>query len=362
MTGLIRTCTVMPLPEDRFVEAARRAIKENPKNAPIRRLPAELAPGGGGPAELAVVTAKRWNPGRTLKAKFMGGLPRVRERLVPFAKEWEKHANVKLDFVGDSAEAEVRIAFTNSGSWSYLGTDALVIDADRPTMNYGWLTPEGPDDEYSRVVLHEFGHALSCIHEHNHPEAGIPWDRESVYEYYATTQGWSREDVDQQVLNRYTASETNFSHYDRDSIMHYPVDNALTVGNFQVGWNRVLSQMDKDFIGLMYPKAAPEEIELRAAEPADGEIGTHGEEDTYILQNSRTGELATISTHGPTDVVMGLYGPNDPTRLVAVDDDSGKDFNAKIRASLDAGKYWVRVRHWHPTGTGRYQVELLLGA
>lgn len=52
-------------------------------------------------------------------------------------------------------------------------------------MNYGWLYPDTPDQEYSRVVLHEFGHALGAIHEHQHPEAAIPWDKPKVYEYYA---------------------------------------------------------------------------------------------------------------------------------------------------------------------------------
>jgi hypothetical protein len=64
-------------------------------------------------------------------------------------------------------------------------------------MNYGWLLANTPDQEYSRVVLHEFGHALGAIHEHQHPAAGIPWDKPKVYEYYAR-QHWS---IDQRFLN-----------------------------------------------------------------------------------------------------------------------------------------------------------------
>jgi len=51
----------------------------------------------------------------------------------------------------------------------------LFEDQKVPTMNFGWLNEDSDEDEYSRVVLHEFGHSLSCIHEHQHPANGIPW-------------------------------------------------------------------------------------------------------------------------------------------------------------------------------------------
>ena len=48
-------------------------------------------------------------------------------------------------------------------------------------MNYGWLTPESAQDEVRRVVLHEFGHALGLIHEHQNPKGGgIEWNRDAV--------------------------------------------------------------------------------------------------------------------------------------------------------------------------------------
>ena len=34
----IQICTIRPVPEDKFIEAAAKAIEENPKNAPMRRL------------------------------------------------------------------------------------------------------------------------------------------------------------------------------------------------------------------------------------------------------------------------------------------------------------------------------------
>ena len=79
----------------------------------------------------------------------------------------------------------IRISFAPGGSSSYIGLDAFVVPKDRPTMKLGWLKPATPDEEYDRVVLHEFGHALGAIHEHQSPHGGIPWDRAKVIAYYS---------------------------------------------------------------------------------------------------------------------------------------------------------------------------------
>jgi len=352
----VRMCTIMPTPPDKVIAAAIKAVEENPDNAPLSG-----NVGGPGvqphePFAMAAVTGKQWMPGRTLRVSFTDGDPGVQAKVESVAKEWEQHANLILDF-GAHADPEIRVSFQQQGSWSYLGTDALVIADDSPTMNYGWLTPATADDEYSRVVLHEFGHAMACIHEHNHPEAGIPWDLDAVYRYYMLTQGWTKDDVDSQVLRRYERDLTNFSAYDATSIMHYAVPNELTLGDFEVGWNRVLSQTDKDFIAVLYPGVARDARELHDGERVAATIGAHGEEDKFTFTAASGGDY-TIETDGTTDVVMGLFGPDDRTRLVDFDDDSGSGLNARISAQLDAGDYFVRVRHYWPRGTGAYSITM----
>lgn len=121
-------------------------------------------------------------------------------------------------------------------------------------MNYGWFDDSTPDLEFSRTILHEFGHALGAIHEHQHPVAGIPWNRPVVYEYYKRTQGWSKADVDSQLFAKYNRTSLNMSAYDRKSIMHYPIDPALLLdAKAAVGWNLALSADDKAFMKKMYP-------------------------------------------------------------------------------------------------------------
>jgi hypothetical protein len=361
---IIRSCTDRILDLDQMIARAERAMAENPLNAPLAPLGApEMPPGlpGGisGPQQLALLTSSKWQPGRSLRVRFMDGHPTVQAKVEQIAHMWEQYANIKFVF-GSDPEAEIRIAFTpGAGSWSYLGVDALGIPKDRPTMNYGWLTLTSANEEYHRVVLHEFGHALGCIHEHQHPQVSIPWNKPAVYRYYGgPPNNWSPAQVDAQLFARYSVDQTQFSEFDRQSIMLYPVPKELTDGTYEVGWNRALSDLDKQYIGVAYPFEPKDYVELAlGAAPLDASIGVHGEEDLYRFVVAAAGTY-TIETAGRTDVQMGLYGPDDRTRQIAYDDDSGAGLNPKISAVLQPGKYYVRVRHYRPKGTGKYTITL----
>ena len=120
-------------------------------------------------------------------------------------------------------------------------------------MNYGWFTEQTEEKEFSRTTLHEFGHALGFIHEHMSPAGNIPWNQAAAYRYYMGTQGWTKQQVDDQIFGKYAAKQTNASVYDPTSIMHYPVPKELTTNGFEVGWNTELSEQDKTFTRKLYP-------------------------------------------------------------------------------------------------------------
>lgn len=353
-----KVCIDRVLSIDESFEASRRAIEENPENVPVALVRPGLGVAPPSPLELALITAKKWKNGRALRVRFLDGEEQVQSKVEQLAHEWSQHANVKLEFGSDS-DSEIRISFSFSGSWSYLGTDALGIPKNQPTMNYGWLTPTTPDQEYGRVVRHEFGHALGCIHEHQNPAGNIPWDKEAVYKYYSgPPNNWSKEQVDHNLFRRYEKDITNFSEFDSESIMLYPIPNAHTIGDYEVGFNTDFSAIDKSFIATMYPMAAKPSVELNVGGPGvKAAIGAHGEQDLFWF-NAQDAGAHIVETAGSTDVVMSLLGPDAETTVVGVDDDSGKGLNARIAATLEPGTYYVRMRHYRPTGTGDYQVSV----
>ena len=354
---LLKVCFIHPggrdgdeAPEQAGDEIAAR---ERPDNVRIVPLPRGLT------ARAAVERLRLWENGKRLRIRFLDGDSVVQQKIANIAPEWEQFTNLKLDFVRDGA-AEIRISFRDVGfSWSTVGTDAVSRPRTLPSMNYGWLKANTPAREYRRVVLHEFGHALGMIHEHQNPEAvgRIPWDKPKVYAYYAR-QGWSQQDVDENIFDVYDRDDTNFTSFDSSSIMQYAVPDDLTVGSFAIGWNTELSELDKDFMRRQYPMRSPGTVELPVGAPAhEADLSVGAEVDTYRFE-ADTAATYIMATTGATDVVMTLQGPNDPGAVLAWDDDRGRGRNARIVRKLQPGSYWLSVRHKAPTGTGSYAVSV----
>jgi hypothetical protein len=205
----------------------------------------------------ALLNEARWNPGDQIRVRFVDGDPGVHQRVRAVADRWTEPgmADLAFQFVEDG-DAEIRVAFQQGdGSWSYLGTQCRDIPTDQPTMNYGWLTPDSPDDELQRVVLHEFGHAIGLIHEHQNPEGGIDWNEPAVIaDLSGPPNNWDEATIRHNVLDHYAAEAVTATDVDRDSIMMYPIPAAWTNDGFSADLNTDLSEQDRQLISEVYSR------------------------------------------------------------------------------------------------------------
>lgn len=198
----------------------------------------------------------KWANGSVIRVKFMNGDAFVQSKVKQFANEWIRYANLHFVWVPSDAQADIRVAFNwngDTGSWSYIGAHSSYMDQNKPSINFGWFDSNTTDTEFSRVIIHEFGHALGLKHEHQHPLNDIAWNKSVVYAYYINL-GWDQNMVDQNFFEKLSIEQTNYSSYDPHSIMHYRIDPSFTTNGYGVELNTILSDTDKAFIASEYPK------------------------------------------------------------------------------------------------------------
>lgn len=206
---------------------------------------------------LTVFTEKMWSPGDIITVGFYSNetTPLVISKVKIYARVWESFANIKFQFIDDVNQAKIKVGFAKDNtSWSWVGRDVLNDTTGEKTVNFGWFNDQTNETEFRRVIVHEFGHVLGFIHEHQSPAAGIPWDKAKVYAYFGgSPNNWSKATIDHNIFDAFSATSTNFSAYDRLSIMHYFFPQELVTDGSMFTNNTNLSTTDMQFTKQVYP-------------------------------------------------------------------------------------------------------------
>jgi astacin (peptidase family M12A) len=241
--------------------AVRRSVEINPANAATTRTVERTTIGRrGGPRRLALLVGSRWPAsGMNFTVQFLDNPSKeLRARILLHMNAWNKTANVRFEetrSAGMVRIARLRQPEDMAGYWSYVGTQILGIEADQPTLNLEGFTMRTSEAEFRRVVRHEAGHTLGFEHEHMRRDLVRKIDRAKAFAFYDRTQGWTRKEVEEQVLTPLEdKSIMGTAESDPHSIMCYQIPGAITKNGKPIVGGRDINPKDFAFAASIYPK------------------------------------------------------------------------------------------------------------
>jgi serralysin len=242
----------MPLSGAR-VEVLMPCVFEYPEDliAEIQDLEANdsVLRGEAGP-RFAILEKYKWPKGSRIICRFIDGTASQQNTVKNYIKQWEQPTGLRFDFVKEGwSHIRIDVADNAGGGWSYLGTACTSVAQTEPTMQLG-MKPGTAEEHLRRVVLHEFGHALGLIHEHQSPEMKKVLIPAKVREYFRSCCDWTDDMTQRNVLDR--VSDAKSQRFDINSIMGYSIPYYCFEDQIGIPYNTWLSEDDKEFAKRLY--------------------------------------------------------------------------------------------------------------
>lgn len=197
---------------------------------------------------------RRWPQNSTVTIGFIGTTPDQEALVKKGFSEFTPYINLTFKYVAGT-DADIRVGHNDRpglNGYSYVGTDARKAPAGKPTL---FIDFNRKPEEIVATTIHEGLHAVGVLHEHQHPERTIEFDKAELLK-----RAEKLEDPEKTLTNNALDTikpQKNgpiFTGYDQKSMTHYAFTSKELKGAPEIKKNTKLSLGDIELLSKkMYP-------------------------------------------------------------------------------------------------------------
>jgi hypothetical protein len=228
------------------------------------------------------------------------------------------------------------------------------VEPGEPQAVYDMTVPDADSFVANGVVVHN---SLGALHEQQRPEVVARLDPAKVIAAFQRSQGWSEQEIRDQILTPFDLSATEHTDEDDRSIMMYFFDGSLTVDGQPIVGGSDIDDRDKLLISQVYPgrwtpgttppvtpPAPPPDLPAIVVGDENGVRGTipRGKSARFLLHKDKAVPLtieAVVRGAGSRKPIVRMGLPGGASTLLKLTGSEARNVKAPV------GDYEVRVSH-----------------